>query len=155
MMEDGIKLLETFTKFSNSYVKAAALKLLDIAKKVYDNAQYAWIQAIESVEEDVLGIELKFAISKLPKYGSYASLFIIVSDCATNIGDTAEQAEYAYADAVITQLLCLEIMNMKKQELKNGISISTNYKMAAKKIVYFYYVDKLNIILDKYTYEVN
>ena len=189
IMEDGIKLLETFTKSSNSYVKAAALQLLDIAKKEYDNAQYAWIQAIESVEEDVLGIELKYAISKLPKYGSYANLFLIVSDWATNIGDTAEQAEYAYADAVITQPLCLEIRNMNKQELKNGYSISINYKTAAKKFVYLislrikseeqyiaysksypWYsewadkkyqniaqdnIDKLNAILDKYTYEVN
>ena len=78
---------------------------------------------------------------------------------------------------------------MNKQELKNGISISTNYKTAAKKFVYLillrkkseeqniaysksypWYsewadkkyqkiaqenIDKLNIILDKYTYEVN
>ncbi len=80
-------------------------------------------------------------------------------------------------------------MNMNKQELKNGISISTNYKTAAKKFVYLILLrkkseeqniaysksypwysewadkkyqikaqdnfDKLNAILDKYTYEVN
>ncbi len=189
MMEDGIKLLETFTKSSNSYVRAAAEELLNYANIEYDKAHYEWIQVIESVEQDILGLQLNYAISKLPKYGSYASLFIIVSDWATNIGDTAEQAEYAYADAVITQPLCLEIMNMNKQELKNGYSISINYKTAAKKFVYLillrkkseeqyiaysksypwysewadkkYHkiaqdnIDKLNAILDKYTYEVN
>ena len=189
MMEDGIKLLETFTNSNNSYVRAAAEELLNYANIEYDKAHYEWIQVIESVEQDILGLQLNYAISKLPKYGSYASLFLLVGDWATNIGDTAEQAEYVYADAVITQPLCLEIMNMNKQELKNGYSISINYKTAAKKFVYLillrkkseeqyiaysksypWYsewadkkyrkiaqenIDKLNMILDKYTYEVN
>ncbi len=189
MMEDGIKLLETFTRSENSYVKAAAIQLLDIAKKEYDDAKHAWIEATINVEEKILASEINAIILSLPKYGSYASLFLLVGDWATNIGDTAEQAEYVYADAVITQPLCLEIMNMNKQELKNGISISINYKTAAKKFVYLillrkkaeeqyiaysksypWYsewadkkyqkiaqdnIDKLNTILDKYTYEVN
>ncbi len=189
MMEDGIKLLETFTRSENSYVRSAAVQLLEYANEKYEEAYYAWAQALESLEEDVLKNEINFVISKLPKYGSYANLFIIFSDWATNIGDTAEQAEYVYADAVITQPLCLEIMNMNKQELKNGISISINYKTAAKKFVYLILLrkkaeeqyiaysksypwysewadkkyqikaqdnfDKLNAILDKYTYEVN
>ena len=38
MMEDGIKLLETFTKSNNSNVRAAAKQLLVIAKIEYEDA---------------------------------------------------------------------------------------------------------------------
>ena len=84
MMEDGIKLLESFTRSENSYVKAAAIQLLDIAKKEYDDAKHAWIEATINVEEKILASEINAIILSLPKYGSYASLFLLESPFITN-----------------------------------------------------------------------
>ena len=137
IMEDGIILLETFTQSDDVYVKKAALQLLDYANTEYEKAHYEWIQALESIGEGALGTEISYAISKIPKYGSYASLFVVVSDWATNIGETATQAEYTFANATVAESLRKEIWQMAKsgEQLQNGISISKDYKSAARKYV--------------------
>ena len=137
VMEDGIKLLETFTQSDDVYVKKAALELLDYANTEYEEARYAWFQAAQSVGEDILSAEVDALLLTLPKYGSYASLFVIVSDWATNIGETATQAEYTFANATVAESLRKEIWQMAKsgEQLQNGISISRDYKSAARKYV--------------------
>ena len=137
VMEDGIKLLETFTQSDDVYVKKAALELLDYANTEYEEARYAWFQAAQSVGEDILSAEVDALLLTLPKYGSYASLFVIVSDWATNIGETATQAEYTFANATVAESLRKEIWQMAKsgEQLQNGISISRDYKAAARKYV--------------------
>lgn len=137
IMEDGIKLLETFTQSDDVYVKKAALDLLEYANKEYENAHYEWTQAIESAGEGIIGLEVEVIISNLPKYGSYASLFVVVSDWATNIGETATQAEYTFANATVAESLRKEIWQMAKsgEQLQNGISIGRDYKSAARKYV--------------------
>ncbi len=136
-MEDGIKILEIFTQSDDIYVKKAALELLDYANIEYENAYYEWLQAAQSFEEDLIGAEVFAIINKLPKYGSYASLFVVVSDWATNIGETATQAEYTFANATVAESLRKEIWEMAKtgEQLQNGISISRDYKTAARRFV--------------------
>lgn len=135
MMEDAIELLEIFSKTDNVYVKQAALELLDYANTEYEKSYYEWIQAIQSLEEDAIGTGINIAIARLPEYGPYASLFLIVSDWATNISDTAEQAEYTYANSDISFALSHEIRSavLDGEKLKNGYSISKDYKGIAKR----------------------
>ena len=135
IMEDSINMLETFSKSENVYVKKAALELLDIAKNQFDNALYGWDQVALELVDDVSYAYAVSKLSKLPKYGSYASFFIFATGILSNASELSINAEYTVANATIANSLCEEICEMAKsgEQLKNGISISTNYRTVAKR----------------------
>ena len=135
IMEDGIHMLEIFAKSYDVNIKKAALQLLEYANTTYENATYEWDQVKISVGNSATNAAVNVAIANLPKFGSYASLFIIVGQAVTNISEVSLNAEYTVANSMIAQSLCNEIREMAQtgDVLKNGISISNNYKTAAKR----------------------
>ena len=135
VMEDGINILEIISESDNVYIKKAALELLDMAKNQYNNALYEWEQAAFELVDNASYAYALNKLSKLPKYGSYASFFVFATGILSNAGELCMNAEYTVANATIADTLCNEICEMANtgQHLKNGISISKNYRTAAKR----------------------
>lgn len=128
-------MLETFSKSEDVYVKKAALELLDIAKNQFDNALYGWDQVVLELVDNASYAYAVSKLSKLPKYGSYASFFIFATGILSNASELSINAEYTVANATIANSLCEEICKMANsgEQLKDGISISKNYRTVAKR----------------------
>lgn len=113
----------------------AASELLSVAKSNYDSAIYAWEEVASSLYNKAEYLIAVKAISKLPKYGSYITFFLIGTEFLSNASEMSLYAEYTVANATIANTLCEEMCEMANtgEQLKNGISISQDYKTAAKR----------------------